>query len=56
MVSNLKNKVQKLEQENAALKETIEIMSDKKLMQRIFNSPSGPSKPLRDVLNKYGYN
>ena len=54
-ISSLKSKVQKLEQENAALKETVEVMSDKEIMQRISNGPSGPSRPLREVLKKHGY-
>lgn len=41
----------KLEQEIVELKETIEIMSDKKLMKRLTQKSKGKNIPLKEILN-----
>ena len=49
---NDKNKIKKLKQENAELKETLEIMSDKKLMKRLEQKIKGKNIPLKEMIKK----
>lgn len=47
-----KDRIKKLEQENAELKETLEIMSDKKLMKRLEQKSKGKNIPLKEMIKK----
>lgn len=52
---DLMKKIEKLEQENTELKETLEIMSDPSIMKRFRKeSGRGQNKPLSDITKKYG--
>ena len=52
---NLKERIVALEQENLALRETVEILSDKELMQRFATEKKRKTKPLSEIKKKYGY-